>query len=129
PNRTITGGLAQGSSNITLNSVSDLAVGQIVQINQVNDTSMPVVHVSGFQGMQRQKSRITAINGNNVAIWPPLYWTLKSSLNPVLNRAAYRSDFVGVEDLVIKASGSTAPQAVVGFNQSYGCWLKGVRVE
>jgi hypothetical protein len=123
---TITGGLGKGSTKITLADTSAFAVGQIVQICSDNDFNIPVISVFGYQGLRRQMTRVTAKTGTTLSVFPALYGDY-STTKAVVHVAQFQANGVGVEDLLLDMSRSTAPFSI-WLEQAYGCWVKNVRV-
>jgi hypothetical protein len=138
-------GYAKGSATLTLSSTSNLQVGSILVLDQLDDsnTDNGAIWVCGTGGVcavqgesghgrpgryQQQLTRVTAINGNNVSIAPSLYMpNWRTSQNP----GAWWSDdtpiaMSGVENLSIDNGASSADAGVKFYNAS-NCWVKGVR--
>ncbi|MES2692300.1 MAG: glycosyl hydrolase family 28-related protein [Verrucomicrobiota bacterium] len=124
---TITGGLHKGSRQITIGDTSEFRVGQIVNIALDNNPATPVVSVFGYQGLQRQMTRVTGKSGNKLEIFPGLYGDY-SATRAVIHVAQFQANFVGLEHMLIDMSGSTAPFSV-WLQQAYGCWVKNVHVK
>ena len=138
-NRTnLASGYAKGSTNLALTGLpSDIAVGTKIQITESNDVSL--VNQCGGDGCVGEYSvgqwvQVTAINGANLTIWPPLYYNYTNTLSPIIhysvNGASAAANFMeraGVEGLVV--SNLNAGAAVVNFNFSFAanCWLKNVQ--
>lgn len=123
---TITAGLAKGSTQITLADTSAFAPGQLVQIALDNDPAIPVVSVFGYQGLRRQMTRVTAKTATTLSLFPPLYGDYRNA-GAVVHVAQFQANGVGVENLLIDMSRSSAP-FTVWLQQAYGCWVKNVRV-
>ncbi len=121
----ITGGLTQGSTVLTVASTSAVIDGGIIQIAENNDTTFPVIHVSGYQNQRTQKVQVVSHTATTITIAPGLLWTLQSSLNPIFNVAQFQSNGVGVENMFIDDSNSTA-SFVIYFEQCYGSWIYNV---
>jgi hypothetical protein len=121
----ITGGLSKGSTNLSLANTTDFATGRLARIIVVSDTNIPVTGVTGTaDGLQQQAVWITAKTSSNVTIWPPLYGGYGAAR---LALARQQATWIGVEDMVINATNSTA-QHPFYWEQTYACWMKGVRV-
>jgi len=121
----ITDGMAKGSTTLTVSDTSAFKVGQIIHITELNDPTLPVVHVKGFQRMRKQKTAVVSKTATTVTIFPPLYWTLKSSLSPQIAVAADQLNGLGIEDLKINGKNGKA-HTLIGLSQCYGCWIKNV---
>jgi hypothetical protein len=140
-----TGGYAQGATVITLASVSGLSVGQVLTLDQLDDTSDPGnIYICGTlaatcssegqvggggRGGNRselQFALVTAINGTNVTISPGLYmanWT--SAKSPSAWWATTLVQGVGIEDLQID-NRIAGTGSVTVFNNAYNCWFKNI---
>jgi hypothetical protein len=143
--RSWTSGYAQGSTSITLSSTSGMSVGQLIILDQLNDSETTaaspvnpdgpyvggeytsVAHPGyGYDRIQFQVNRIAAISGNTVTLSEPIYmpnWS--GSLSP--EAWTYGSGVTnmvvnsGVENLkVIAGGGNTA----IEMAYTYGCWAK-----
>ncbi len=123
----VTGGLAKGSKQITVADGSLYQVGQLLQLGMENNPATPVISVFGYQGMQRQMTRITGKSGNTLSIFPALYGDY-SATRTVAKVAQFQANFTGLEHLVIDMSQSKATFAV-WIQQAYGCWVKDVRIK
>lgn len=127
----MTAGLSAGSTTITVGSTSGFIVGGIIQITEKNSKSgdLPVVHVSGFDRVRRQMTRVLSINSaTSLTIHPPLMWTFTPGLEPLVARASVQGQRVGIEDLAVDSSASTSPRPAIYFSQAYACWAKNVKV-
>jgi len=122
----ITGGMTKGSATLAVADTSAFTPGQIIQISELNDLSLPVVHVLGFQRMRRQKTAVVSKTPTTLTIFPALYWTLKEDLAPQIAAAADQVNGVGVEDLRINGKNGKAHTLIWFSGQCYGCWVKNV---
>jgi chitodextrinase len=120
----ITAGTTQGSTNLTMADTSAFSAGQMVHIVCNNDGNLPVVHVSGFAGLRRQKSRVMAKTATTLSIFPPLYFDT-TGLAPKAFVAQLQTSGVGIEDMYVNAANSTSPY-IFEFEQCVGCWIKNV---
>jgi Concanavalin A-like lectin/glucanases superfamily/Pectate lyase superfamily protein len=131
----ITGGLAKDSTTITLADTSNFSVGQIVQITfqdqrdqaAITAGATPVVHVSGFSGNRRQKTRVVSKTATTLTIFPGIYHSPNPNLSAKVYAARFQTDGVGIEDLTIDC---TNGETIFGiqFEQCYGSWAKDVKV-
>jgi hypothetical protein len=143
-----TAGYARGTTQITLSSVGNLAVGDLLVLEQANDTAdtggaficstQGVCRtdsgnqngevISGVTYSQNQLVTVTAINGNVVTISSPLYMSnWRASQSP---RAWWMVPVTGdgIEDMTIDNSNSPSSIAAgVMFYDCYQCWLKNVK--
>jgi PKD repeat protein len=135
------GGYTQGTNVITVSSTGDLAVGQIIFLDQLNDAGTSAIGSGGMadpgaytsvaypnSGQDRyqfQLTRVTAINGNNITISPAVFMpNWQASLQPqIWWEAGTPVQASGVEDLKIIGS-----YQGVNMQAAYGCWVKNVFV-
>jgi hypothetical protein len=101
-------------------------IGQICQLSLKNDLTLPVVSPGHWEYMRRQLSRIVAKTDTTVTISPGLLYDLPARLAPVLRPGGRYSELVGIEDLTVDGTNSTAPRGLVLINASYGCWVRNV---
>jgi concanavalin A-like lectin/glucanase superfamily protein/Big-like domain-containing protein/fibronectin type III domain protein/parallel beta helix pectate lyase-like protein len=140
-----TAGYSVGTTSITLSSTSNLQVGSLLILDQLNDSSDGgAVFVCDAGGLcategpggtgrsgrvQEQHVRVTAISGNTVTITPGLYMpNWRSSQSP----GAWWSSAVpitmsGIEDLSVSHAGSGSVMSGVYFFNAYNCWMKNVK--
>jgi hypothetical protein len=145
-----TAGYAKGTTVITLGSSSGLAVGNILVLDQLNDSSDPSnIFVCDTQGSgsgqcadegpsagqrtnrdQQQIVTVTAINGTQVTFSPALYMpNWRSSQSP----GAWWSNTViknsGIEDMTLNHTNSSIDNsgAGVAILNALNCWVRGVR--
>jgi hypothetical protein len=129
PNLTIATSLAKGANVIPLTNTTAFATGNIVHLSILNDKSANglVASVAGFERVRHQKSRVVSKTTNSITISPPIFFDMPASAAPTIARTTNVAEFVGVEDLWIDSSNSTA-----GFSsrisQGYGCWFKNVKI-
>ena len=101
-------------------------IGQICQLSLKNDLTLPVVSPGHWEYMRRQLSRIVAKTDTTVTISPGLLYDLPARLAPVLRPGGRYSELVGIEDLTVDGTNSTAPRGLILINASYGCWVRNV---
>ena len=138
-----TGGYSAGTTQITLSSTANLKVGNMLILDQTNDTSdTGSVYVCDTQGAcstegpagggrsgraQEQIVRVQAISGNTVTITPGLYMpNWRSSQSPGAWWGNTDAMLDGIEDMSLDHSGSSAQSGIVFFNAE-NCWVDGVR--
>jgi hypothetical protein len=136
-----TGGLAKGSTTITLSSTSGLTVGQLLILDQLNESSdtgniwnCSAAGTCSNEGpagggrnnrSQLQVVRVTGISGNNVTIDRPVAMpNYRSSQSPGAWAGYKPVEGVGVEDLRINNQQSGANGIV--FLTAYGSWVRNV---
>lgn len=122
----VTGGLTKGSTQLTIGNTSAFSVGQMAQLRVDNDPSLPVVSVSGFEGMRRQMTRVIAKTATTLTIYPALY-TDYSATTATVHVAQLQANAIGIEDLLIDSSNSAAT-FTIWLEQCYGCWVKNVHI-
>jgi|GEM_PF-706272 len=128
----------KGATNVILASASNLAVGNVVTIEQLNDdvlvSNNPRAGESKSQDMWYGTTRnlaqfieITGVSGTSVSFWPPLNWTWTNSLNAQLHRKG-SGQFVqgcGIEDLCVEQTSANG-NANLSINFAKYCWIKNV---
>lgn len=141
-----TAGYSQGTTVITLASVSGLSAGMILVLDQLNDSnnvfSDPTADVNsvGQEGLctycdfvngtrtQAQWTMIESIAGNDVTISPGLLmpnWS--GSLSPQAHAwTSGTTEFSGVENVIIDAASGVATDCIISMAQCYGCWFYNV---
>lgn len=136
--KTWSAGLSQGSTTITLNNVTSLAVGNMVSIDQTDDAAIGVSGSETFLSRasgarsQAQVERITAISGSDVTLTHGVAMTNYVAGNtPQLNLNGAASALIvrsGVENLTV--TNANAASGISDFNfmfyGSWDCWLKNV---
>jgi PKD repeat protein len=139
-----TSGYAQGSTTITVASTGDLAVGELIFMDQLNDANVDYVGACngpvageyssvanpnvGQDRLQHQMNRVVAINGTTLTLSDPVYMpNYQSSLTPQVWWYGYQPvQLSGVEDLTI-IGGSGSSQGLY-LQNAYGCWAKDLNV-
>jgi hypothetical protein len=124
----ITNGFQRGSTNMTLEATDSGWVGRLMLVNELNDSSLPVLSTRGYDRQRGQIVRITSVSGYNVTFWPPLYWTMETNREPKYSIINQQINFTGVENLLIDATNSTSTAAAVQIYSAYGCWMSNVVV-
>ena len=142
-----TSGYSKGSTQITFDSVSGWSVGQLLVLDQLNDSSdtggvfLNDTTAYGQEGgspgrsgprSQQQFVEITAINGNTVTISSPIYMpNWRSSQSPqawtlgVVGQTV--GTMIGVEGVSVDTSNDSSPASNIEFGNCYECWAKNVR--
>ena len=136
-----TGGYAKGTNVITLSTTSGLAVGNIIMLDQLDDssdngaifvcTSTSCTYKGSSQAARTNRGQteiktVTAINGNQVTISPGLYMpNWRSSQSPGAWWGDDTVKGVGIEDLAVTNDGNAATSFF--FNNAVNCWVKGVK--
>jgi hypothetical protein len=135
----ITGGLTQGSTNLSISDATGYSVGNLILIDQDNDTNTTIVGNEGVTGSQyysvdyiangqdrgqRQLSRIYALSGTNITLSDPLYlpsWSTNLSPETWIFPDYQPMVMSGVESLQIK-------DTRLLFHCVYSCWATNVLV-
>lgn len=153
-----TAGFSKGGVVITLSTVANLVVGQVIILDQLDDATPDInapvncanrlgshtVWCSGegagnlsmdTQRLQNETHRVTAINGNNVTIEPGLAWpNWTISKTP---QAWWGTDKaisgIGIENLKIDATSETTYTFVsssggILFNYVQDSWVKNIEI-
>jgi hypothetical protein len=144
---TWTAGYAQGTAVITLGSTSELVVGDEVFLDQLDDTDDGYPAAGNIyvctstsctsQGgnnfgrsdrSQVQVVRVTAINGAQVTISPPLHMpNWRAAQTPGAWWGSQTETRSGIEDLTLDNSETTEAGSIIVFMNAMDCWVKGVR--
>lgn len=137
--RNITAGLSKGSTTLTVDSVSGLAVGDIVALDETNNTSFVTIgdcdYCSRTNGTRLLQfiSEVTGISGSDVTIDPPMPFTLTSGHDPELVdlNTGTLMQWAGVEDLRIQHTneGATSDGYTFEIRHAKHCWLKNVAID
>ncbi len=134
----VVSGYLKGSDTVVLANSASFRAGDIVAIDQLNDSSLVTqvgvgtctwcgrYGVGGTRAMGETKL-IQAVNGNTIKFSRPLYYSYKAEFLPQLVRvAASPVQNAGIEDLYMKfTTGLSNGSGVVMSNCLY-CWVKRV---
>lgn len=147
--QTWSAGYARETSVITLGSVSGLTVGQVILLDQLDDSTTDTGTIwicdtaniccydcaspsRGGNRAQSQAALVTAINGTAVSIAPPIMWpNFASGKTPqVAYPAGAGVAGIGIENLSISSNTDTAPAAgqSVTFYHASQSWMKNIRM-
>ena len=141
PSRNVVGGLAQGSTSITLNTApTGLQVGQVFVLDQLDDENL-VRNTTSSQGggiwgrnsnrMLQQFLRVRAISGTRVDFEPPIYSGLfRASQSPQIYWFGSGTSQVvklsGIENLkLVRSTGGGGTQNVA-IGPADSVWVKNV---
>ena len=146
-----TAGYARGTTQITLDNVSNLSVGNTLILDQANDTvdngqmlvcdvspicrqetSSPGRIINGVEYNQQQFVKVTAISGSGpytVTITPGLYGTnWRSSQTPKAWWTGPSITGVGIENMTLDHTGtSTSILSGTYFFNASNCWVSNVK--
>ena len=139
-----TAGYAKGTTVITLDNTTNISVGTVLTLDQLNDTDTDngelwvneTDNVGAYEGpgggsrtdrAQVQLVKVTAINGSDITITPGLHMpNWRTGRSP---GAWWSSDTpivgVGIEALKIDHT-NNANQSGIGFYNAYGCWVRNI---
>jgi len=147
-----TGGLTQGSTQLTVTSTSNMATGQLILLDQLNNSN--IIFPAGNEGTERagradppgsdpfepstpspryqfQLATITAVNDStHITIDVPVDYTHSASLSPQIfwwdtAHLGNGTKYAGVEDLKINAN---ANDRAIMFDFCTYCWVRNVEV-
>jgi hypothetical protein len=143
-----TSGYARGTTQIGLDSVSGLSIGQIIILDQADDTSdtggvfvcdlNPSCQsggggnsdgrtISGVDYSQQQLVKVMAINGDVITISPGLYMNnWRASQNPKMWWTPQITQ-AGIEDMTVDHSASTRVKSGILFYDCNECWVQNVK--
>jgi hypothetical protein len=149
------GGLAKGSTQLTLSNTNGITAGMILVLDQINDlpgadtggiyqcSDTPGCsteggpqgrHDSADGGKHRTQMQfvnvISVDDGTHVTIDPPIYMgNWRASQNPQAwwwGNAASTAQFDGIEDLTIDGT-NVGLYYNISISNAYNCWVKNVR--
>lgn len=125
---TITSGYEKGSDIITVEDASGFVTGQYVEIIQDNDPDLMYTNedwnTDWAQNSVGQVVRVTDINGNNISLERPLYYTF----SPELNARAGRADLLtgaGLENCRIFRA-DDGDDYNLRFYYASNCWIRNI---
>jgi len=137
----ISAGLTKGSTTITTSSAHGWSVGDIILIDQLNNTTGdPVItnvgtngtcnwcgRTSGTRSLGQTGKIIAVPSATTATLEVPLYWNYSASLTPQASKISGTTLDAGIEDLTVDnlASGLGSAMHVYGASN---CWLSGVEV-
>jgi Pectate lyase superfamily protein len=130
----VVGGLAKGSTKITIGNTANFNVGKIIQLQVQNDPTLPVISVGNSdvfteQAPVRQHVRVVAKTATTLSIWPPLYDSYGGGALEVRVRGAvFQAEEIGLEDFVLDCANTSAIFAV-RMSNCVNSWIKGVEVK
>ncbi len=118
------GGLAIGSTAITVTDASGFTAGEGAEIQQ--DDVIPPSASWGALAIG-QMLEVTAVNGNTLVVEPPLNFEYDPALNPQVRPIRY-TERVGIEDLRIHriSSGDPSDSSNVNIVRAANCWIRRV---
>jgi hypothetical protein len=137
----IQSGYTKGSTRLVLTSA--VAVGTWLFVSEDNDASVPVTAAGHYTctwcgwddsstgHLLNQFVQVTAVNAGGcgatcVDISRPMYYTYKSTLNPVARSFSFAIIKAGLENLRLDGSPGEPSGARIHMYNSLFCWVKGV---
>lgn len=140
-----TGGYSKGSTSLTLDNTSNLAVGSVIILDQLNDATDPgTVNVCETAGTcsaegpaggertnraQQQMVTVTGVSGNTVSISPGIYMpNWRTSQAPGAWWANTQASGDGIENLTVNSAADTGSLSGIVFFNTNNCWIKGATV-
>ncbi len=132
----VTAGSDAGSTQLTLGNAGGITVGSYLMITQLNDPSFVTINgnegvctwCDGFWNGTRAMGQIvevTAVNGNNVGITPPLYTTYAKDLSPLASPFKASAKYAGVESLQVYMNNTGYTANFLMQSTAY-CWINNV---
>jgi hypothetical protein len=122
----VRGGMIRGSTTLSLDSVSEVAVGMTGKISQDNNPADILGRVaSGSSCRQSQIFTVTSVNGLIVGIDRPLYCTYDTAFNPIVDFSANATQGCGVENLTVVCERQPTGDGygIIIYNAKQ-CWVK-----
>jgi hypothetical protein len=132
-----------GATTLTLSSAAGLSVNKTITIDELSDPSF--VNITGGEGEQGSYGRnnagweygkdrasyqitmVQSINGNDITIDTPLYYTYNASLLPQVWWWDGNLDYAGAEDLGI--DGENADYSLIIYNYCSNCWARNLELK
>lgn len=126
----LTGGYTKGSKSITVSNGSSFQVGNIIEIQQDNDTNAMYTrsdwNVSWAASAVGQITKVTAISGNTLTLEEPLRHAYKSTLNPRARTITPITNS-GLEYMHIHRI-DTSDTHGIDIGGAYKCWIRACEV-
>jgi hypothetical protein len=144
-----TAGYSKGTSVITVQSASGLSVGRVIHLDELSDnpnndaypeawrcTMAPTCSYGPGSGesngggvrngrAHQHEAYVTAINGNQVTIQPPLFSSFQASRNPQIIFADGTGEGSGLEDMSLDSNDTSA--YMFEFTSVRNSWVARVR--
>ena len=139
-----TAGYAKGTTQLTLDSTTNLKVGSVLILDQLDDSDTDTAGIwicqtdnvcsdegtggGGRTGRaQTQITRVTAISDNTITISPGVEMpNWRAAQSPQAWWANTTLTMAGIEDLAIDHTASDERSGIFFFN-AYNCWVKNVK--
>ncbi len=119
--------MTKGQTVIPVTNGSLYPDGSLIQFFFANDESIPVISVSGGQGLRRQMALVVSKSGNNLTITPPLLDNFSTCEFASVRVATQVMKNSGFEDFIYDMETGSGIGMVV--SQTYGCWMKNVIIK
>jgi parallel beta-helix repeat protein len=138
----ITSGYTKGSRQIVVAGASTISVGDLIRIDELNDSSIPVTQ-KGYEGTcswcsrdngnraRAQIVKVTGKNGNTLDFTPAFFFDFSSGNTPQIQKLQPTTKYAGVENLTIKngSSGGTSGRRNLYFSSAENCWAKNIKID
>jgi hypothetical protein len=136
-----TAGFSKGTNRIRLNSTTDLTAGMVLVLDQLDDpadtggvfiscsrvASLETCPTTRLGRSQQQIVRVTAIDGDEVTIFPGLHMpNWRGAQQPQVWWWGDSAEMNGIEDLTLDHT-SGLETAGIGFRNAYGGWVRNVK--
>jgi hypothetical protein len=126
-----TGGYIKGSDTITVPDASAFKVGDVVDLDQIDDTATIVLeHGNWARNGNRSIHQVNVVigkKGTTLTMASPWYWTFQARYSPQLSTiwdGCGRVRYTGIEDLYIKS-----PSEGINFDMCSYCWVKNIECD
>jgi hypothetical protein len=140
--RTIASGYTKGSTVLVMAAGHGFAVNNWITISETPDTGIGVTK-TGIDGacnwcgqddsngatgvyLMNQMVQVTAVNGNNVTISRPLYYTFQSTFGPVARTLGVGTTKGGIENIRLDGSAADRGRPFIDYENAAFMWVKGV---
>lgn len=135
----ISSGAGQGSTSIVVASASNISVGKLLFINQVDPSFVTEVGTegtctwcaAGFPGSSGQIVEVLTVTGTTVTFRPPLYYTYTPN-TPKAYPFNYGGVNIGLEYMQLYGNATSlncnAPCGVISMDGTKYSWMRGVEM-
>lgn len=119
---TISGGLTQGSTQLTVSSSASAVVGGLLLVSAENDPAFPVVHAQATAWARSKMVRVVSVpDGTHINISPAITWTNGTQVGTAI-QYAYPTTAAGFENITFNNS-DDATQVMTIVAATVGCWI------
>ncbi len=124
----INDGIHKGDAVLTVTDASGFSVGSFAEIRQDNDPAVMYTsedwNVSWAVQAVGQISKVTAINGNQISIDPPLTINYNPAMSPEVRPTGLKQG-VGIENLAIERL-DEGDDFTIEFKNTANCWVRNI---